>query len=91
MDEKKAVYEIILSIWNLFKEYGFKQLSDDEWENLRQQADKLEKESKKQGKLLNRLFRDMFAALQEYYKGKVREEQEIKGQMSISDLTKDEP
>ena len=82
MDEKKAVYEIILSIWSLFKEYGFKQLNDNEWERLNQQADKLEKESKKQGKLLNRLFRDMFAALQEYYKGKAREEQEITGQIT---------
>ena len=36
MEEKKIVYDVILSIWNLIKEHGFKQLSDEEWEHINQ-------------------------------------------------------
>lgn len=87
MEEKKVIYEVILSVWNLFKEYGFKQLTDDEWEKLIQRGNEMEKEFRSKSKSMNRLFRDMFAALQNYYIGKARENQNINGQISMNDLS----
>ena len=70
MDELKQIYQIILSIWQLCKKYGAKKLTDDEWTVFIATAEKAEKESRKYGESLNRLYRDMFAALQAYYERK---------------------
>lgn len=82
MDEKKQVYSIILTIWNLFKKYGFHKLSDAKWEEMIDECDELAKRLRN-NKNINRLFLDMFNALQNYYINKAREEKEIKGQETL--------
>lgn len=70
MDEKKIIYEIILSIWNLFKKYGFEKLTDEQWESLVGKATAERDKFKKYGSNIDLLFRDMFSALQSYYERK---------------------
>lgn len=70
MDELKQIYQIILSIWQLFKRYGTKKLTDDEWEALIDESNKAVKEWRKRGELLERLYRDMFMAVSNYYERK---------------------
>ena len=41
MEEKKIVYTIVLSIWNLSKEYLFRHLNDEEWEELTEKGNEL--------------------------------------------------
>ena len=82
MDEKKQVYNIILTIWNLFKKYGFHKLSDAKWEEMIDECGELAKRLRN-NKNINRLFLDMFSALQNYYINKSREEKEIKGQETL--------
>lgn len=70
MDEKKIIYEIILSIWNLFKKYGFEKLTDEQWESLVGKATAERDKFNKHGSNIDLLFRDMFGALQSYYERK---------------------
>ena len=70
MEEKKIVYSIILSVWNLAKEYDFRKLSDDEWETLTEKAKIKREEFKQHGEKFDLLFRDMYRAIQRYYEGK---------------------
>lgn len=70
MDEKKIIYEIILSIWNLFKKCGFEKLTDEQWESLVGKATAERDKFKKHGSNIDLLFRDMFSALQSYYERK---------------------
>ena len=67
MDEKKIVYDVILSIWNLAKEHGFESLTDEQWESLVDKAN-LEREKFQQyGERIDYLFREMYGSLQHYY------------------------
>lgn len=70
MDEKKIVYEVILSIWNLAKEHGFEKLSDEQWESLIEKAMQERNQFKQHGEIIDLLFRDMYRALENYYERK---------------------
>lgn len=70
MDEKKIVYEIILSIWNLAKKHGFEKLTDNQWESLIDNAMRERERFKKHGEIIDLLFRDMYRALENYYERK---------------------
>ena len=67
MQEKKIVYDIILSIWNIVKEYFFQQISDDEIENMFNQAKKEAERFKQYGETYNLLFRGIWSAFIQYY------------------------
>ena len=71
MDEKKIVYDVVLSIWNLAKEHGFEKLTEEQWESLLEKAMALEKQFKQKGETIDLLFRDMFDSLQKYYERKM--------------------
>ena len=70
MDEKKLVYEVIISIWEMFKKYGFEKISDAQWENLIEDAEIKRKEFKEKGELIELLYRDMFLCIENYYEEK---------------------
>ena len=70
MDEKKIVYEIILSIWNLAKEHGFDKLTDEQWESLVEKAMSEREKFNQYGENIDLLFRQMYMALQNYYESK---------------------
>ena len=70
MEEKKIVYQIIIDIWNLAKEFDFKKLTDAEWEEFTSKAQELRDKYKNHGESIDLLFRDMFSALQDYYQRK---------------------
>ena len=71
MEEKKIVYDVILSIWNLAKEHGFEKLTDEQWDSLLEKATALEKQFKQKEETIDLLFRDMFDSLQKYYERKM--------------------
>lgn len=70
MEEKKLVYEVITSIWEMFKKYGFEKLNDEQWENLIEDAEIKRKEFMEKGESIDMLFRDMFWCVGNYYEGK---------------------
>ena len=70
MEEKKIVYDVILSIWNLAKEHGFNRLTDKQWESLIKNVSDEREKFKQHGESIDLLFRDMFSALQSYYERK---------------------
>lgn len=73
MDEKKIIYEIIISIWNIVKEYFFHQLSDDEIENMCRKASAEAERFKQYGETYNLLFRGIWSAFVQYYERKKHE------------------
>lgn len=70
MDEKKIIYEIIISIWGIVKEYFFHQLSDDDTEKMFSQVKEEAERFKKYGETYNLLFRDIWLAFIKYYERK---------------------
>lgn len=71
MEEKKIVYELILDIWGLAKNFGFEPLSDSDWERYIYETDKLYKSKYKQSEeRIEMLFRQMLLALTDYYENK---------------------
>lgn len=70
MDEKKIIYEIIISIWNIVKEYFFHQLSDDEIESMCKKASAESERFKQYGETYNLLFRGIWSAFVQYYERK---------------------
>ena len=67
MEEKKIVYDIILSSWNIVKTYFFHQMSDDEIENMFSKAKEEEKRFLQYGETYNLLFRGIWSAFIQYY------------------------
>lgn len=63
MEEKKIVYDVILSIWNLAKEHGFEKLDDAQWESLIARCDEEYKNFSDKGDCIKYLFRGMCDAL----------------------------
>lgn len=70
MEEKKIVYDVILSVWNLAKEHGFERLTDEQWEDLINKASRENEKFKQCGENIDLLFREMYGALQHYYERK---------------------
>lgn len=73
MEEKKIVYQIVIDLWNLAKEFNFQRLSDKEWELLVEKGMKLREKFMSYGKDIDLLFRGMFNAVQEYYERKSKQ------------------
>ena len=69
MEDKKIVYDIILSIWNIVKEYFFHKMSDDEIESMCKKASTEAERFKQYGKKYNLLFRRLWSAFVQYYEG----------------------
>ena len=70
MEEKKIVYDVILSIWNLAKEHGFDKLTDEQWESLIEKSMREQRKYSQVNTNIDKLFRDMYRALEEYYERK---------------------
>lgn len=70
MDEKKIVYDVILSVWNLAKEHGFNKLTDEQWKSFVTKGEQEHKKFKQYGKSIEMLYRGMFDDLQSYYERK---------------------
>jgi len=70
MDEKKIVYDVVLSVWNLAKEHGFEKLTDEQWDSLVEKATIERDKFKQHGENIDLLFRQMYMALQNYYERK---------------------
>lgn len=70
MDEKKIIYEIIISIWDIVKTYFFKPLSDDDTEKMFSQVKEEAERFKKYGETYNLLFRGIWIAFVQYYERK---------------------
>lgn len=74
MEEKNLVYEVVLTIWNLAKKYGFGKLHNEEWESLIQEAMQNQRKYAQIDSSIERLFRDMYGALEAYYERKNNEQ-----------------
>ena len=70
MEEKKIIYDIILSVWNIVKTYFFHQLSDDDTENMCRKASAEAERFKQYGETYNLLFRGIWSAFVQYYERK---------------------
>ena len=70
MEEKKIIYEIIISIWGIVKEYFFHQLSDDDTEKMFSQVKEEAERFKKYGETYNLLFRGIWSSFVQYKKKK---------------------
>ena len=77
MEEKKIVYDVILSIWNLAKEHGFDPLTDDQWESFIEKGNEEYKKYSDKGDCIAYLFRGMFDALCSYYERKSKNERAL--------------
>lgn len=69
MEDKKIVYEIIISIWNIAKEYFFHKMSDYEIESMCKKASTEAERFKQYGEKYNLLFRRIWSAFVQYYEG----------------------
>lgn len=66
MEEKKIVYNIILQIWNVYKDLFSdkdRKLTDDEWDNFVETVENQAKQYIPEGEEYNKLYRDMAIAL----------------------------
>ena len=70
MDEKKIIYEIIISIWAIVKEYFLHQMSDDDTEKMFSQVKEEAERFKQYGETYNLLFREIWSAFVQYYERK---------------------
>ena len=73
MDEKKLVYQIILDIWNMSKKYIFSEMCDKEWEEMIHEANLKCDVYKEFGEPAQKLYRDMFLAIETYKESKDKE------------------
>lgn len=71
MDGYRQMYEAITDIWKLWKKYGSDQLSDSQWEAFAQEGQQLHKKHESVDPKIDQFFRDMFMALQNYYRRKI--------------------
>ena len=67
MNEKKIIYEIIISIWAIVKEYFFHQMSYDDTEKMFSQVKEEAERFKQYGETYNLLFRGIWSAFIRYY------------------------
>ena len=70
MEEKKIIYDIILSVWNIVKTYFFHQLSDDDTEKMFSQVKEEAERFKQHGETYNLLFCGIWSAFVQYYERK---------------------
>lgn len=65
---KKVIYELIVDVWRLVSRYQFRKLTDSEWEQFVLDGTKLCEKYRASERSVERLFRDMFLAFQDFYK-----------------------
>lgn len=70
MDEKKIIYEIIISIWDIVKTYFFNPLSESEIDEMYSKAKSEANRFKEYGDTYNLLFRDIWLSFIKYYERK---------------------
>lgn len=70
MDEKRIVYDIITSIWNLVKEYFFHHMTEEEIETIWSRARQEEKRFKEYGESYRLLFSGLWLAFVQYHERK---------------------
>ena len=70
MDEKRIVYDIITSIWNLVKEYFFHHMTEEEIETIWNRARQEEKRFKEYGETYRLLFSGLWLAFVQYHERK---------------------
>lgn len=75
MDEKKVLYQIILTIWELMKKYCFIKLDDDGWQAMSDEANILSNDFKQYNENVRRLFVDIYFAFENYKAARDREGQ----------------
>lgn len=66
MEDRKIIYTIILSIWNLSKEYLFRNLNDAEWEELTEKGNELAESFMKYGTEYKDLFLKLFYTITDW-------------------------
>lgn len=69
MEEKKIVYNIILQIWNVYKDLFSdkdRKMTDDEWDIFVQTVENQAKQYIPEGEAYNKLYRDMAIALTKF-------------------------
>lgn len=76
MDEKKIIYEIIISIWDIVKTYFFKPLSESEIDEMDSKAKSEANRFKEYGDTYNLLFRGIWIAFVQYYERQIKNEKE---------------
>lgn len=67
---KEEVYELVVDIWRLASKYGFRKMSDAEWEAFVIGGERLSKKYRVKGGSVERLCRDLFAAFQDFHQRK---------------------
>lgn len=70
MEEKKIVYDIITSIWNLVKEYFFHHMTEEEIETIWSRAEQEEKRFKQYGESYRLLFSGLWLSFVQYHERK---------------------
>lgn len=65
-EEKKIVYQIILDIWDLAKKFVFQPLDDNAWNRFIYEANKVSNKYKKHDEKTQRLFSDIYFAIEKY-------------------------
>lgn len=65
---KGTVYGLIVDIWRMISRYQFRRLNDAEWEAFLAEGIEGCIKYQKQGPVIERLYRDLFSAAQEFYK-----------------------
>lgn len=67
---KQIIYMAVVDTWRLAAGFGFRRLGDGEWEDFIRSGQKLATRYRSHGQAVERLCRDLFAAFQEYYRQK---------------------
>lgn len=70
MEDRKAIYNIHHDMWMLTEKYGYKKLTDAQWEQFVAEGYALQEKYRKVGRDMELMFRDAFRAVQQYYEHK---------------------
>lgn len=73
MDNRTVIYNIHRDIWKLTEKYGYKKLTDEQWEQFCDDGFALQAKYRKVNRNMELIFRDEFGAMQSYYK-RIKEE-----------------
>lgn len=73
MCNKKMVYEIILTVWNIAKEHCEKKMSDDDWQKYMDATEEASKKFKQLGVDEWMLYRHLITAFTDYLEKKQKE------------------
>ena len=65
-EEKKIVYDIIVSTWGIVKKHGFEKMGEKEWEELIDETNKLAEKYKEKGTRYWNLYRRIAGNLIDY-------------------------